>query len=74
MGTGPICLRAIFLLASEISWKIMNLNSTIEYTSIHRSEKTIAHFLLEKIANVNKPLGMLNFKNFKTPNLHPYFT
>ena len=55
MGTGPIYLQVIFLLTSEISWKITNLNSTIEYTSIHRSEKKIARFSLEKIADVNKP-------------------
>ena len=56
MGTGPICLGVIFVLAWENYWKIANLNSTIEYTSTDRSEKKIARFSLEKISNVNKPL------------------
>ena len=55
MGTTPICLRAIFVLAWENRWKITNLNHTIENTSTDWSEKKIARFLLEKIANVNKP-------------------
>ena len=56
MGTVPICLRAIFFSLRKIACKIGNLNSTIEYTSIDRSEKKITRFSLEKIANVNKPL------------------
>ena len=56
MGTTPICLQAIFVLAWENRWKIANLNSTIKYTSTDRSEKNIACFSLEKIANVNKLL------------------
>ena len=55
MGTTPICLQAIFVLAWENRWKITNLHSTIEYTSADQSEKKIARFSLEKIANVNKP-------------------
>ena len=55
MGTAPICLQVIFVLASENRWKIANLNSTIENTSIHWSEEKIACFSLEKVANVNKP-------------------
>ena len=56
MGTAPIYLQAIFVLASENCWKIANLNSTIENTSIHWSKEKIARFSLEKIANVNRPL------------------
>ena len=53
MGTTPISLRAIFVLAWENNWKIANLNGTKEYTSTNRSREKIARFPLEKIANVN---------------------
>ena len=58
MGTAPICLPAIFVLTWENYWKIANLNSTIENTSIHWSEKKITRFSLQKLTNVNKPLDI----------------
>ena len=48
MGTGPICLQAVFVLTQENHWKFANLNSTIEYTSIHRSEKKLLASRLKK--------------------------
>ena len=46
-----------YFLTLEIACKIANLNSTLEYTNFHRSDKKIPRFSLGKIANVNKPLG-----------------
>ena len=35
---------------------LFSSNSTIQYTSIHPSDKKIARFSLEKFADVNKPV------------------
>ena len=57
MGTAPICLRAIFVLAWENSWKIANLNITIEYKQLRNCQLWLVHiddFLKRAISWVRK--------------------